>query len=106
MLEPSHAPCPLCGNSEEDQVSAMLEVARHRILGVLVGREHRKKISSTQNDIMDHYLIENRTQQEIADELGISQPAVSQHLDITLLVLHDLMSFYETYPFRMNVFYE
>jgi DNA-directed RNA polymerase specialized sigma subunit len=106
MPEPSHTPCPLCGKSEEEEITAILDSARNRILGVLVGREHRKKISGSKNDVFDCYLIENMTQQEIADELGISQPAVSQHLDTALLILQDLISFYETYPFRLNVMYE
>tara|TARA_R100001230_G_C5675895_1_gene181545 strand:+ start:539 stop:862 length:324 start_codon:yes stop_codon:yes gene_type:complete len=104
--EPSHTPCPLCGKSEDDEVAAMLDIARNRLLGILVGREHRSKLSSIQNDIMDCYLIENMKQEDIAEELGITQSAVSQHLSNILAILSELASFYETYPYRMNVFYD
>ena len=106
MLEPSHTPCPLCGKSEEDQVTEILDSARHRVLGIVVGRESRKKLSSMKNDILDCYLIENKTQQEIADSLGTTQPNVSEHLNDILDQLYDLISFYESYPYRLNVFYE
>ena len=58
------------------------------------------------NDIFDCYLIENMSQNQIAESLGTTQPNVSQHLDDVLELLYDLISFYETYPYRMNVFYD
>lgn len=106
MLEPSHTPCPFCGQSQPDQVTEVLDSARHRILGIIVGRESQKKLSSMKNDILDCYLVENMTQQQIAEELGTTQPNVSEHINDILDRVYDLMTFYETYPFRYNVFYE
>ena len=106
MQEPSHEPCPMCGKSDQEELEKIREIARNRLLGILVGREHRKKLSSMKNDIFDCYLIENMTQNQIAESLGTTQPNVSQHLDDVLELLYDLISFYETYPYRMNVFYD
>jgi len=106
MQEPSHKPCPMCGKSDREELEKIREIARNRLLGILVGREHRKKLSSMKNDIFDCYLIENMSQNQIAESLGTTQPNVSQHLDDVLELLYDLISFYETYPYRMNVFYD
>ena len=106
MQEPSHHPCPMCGKSDQEELEKIREIARNRLLGILVGREHRKKLSSMKNDIFDCYLIENMSQNQIAESLGTTQPNVSQHLDDVLELLYDLISFYETYPYRMNVFYD
>ena len=105
-MEPSHNPCPMCGKSDQGELEKTREIARNRLLGILVGREHRKKLSSLKNDIFDCYLIENMSQNQIAKSLGTTQPNVSQHLDDVLELLYDLISFYETYPYRMNVFYD
>jgi len=106
IQEPSHHPCPMCGKSDQEELEEIREIARNRLLGILVGREHRKKLSSMKNDIFDCYLIENMSQNQIAESLGTTQPNVSQHLDDVLELLYDLISFYETYPYRMNVFYD
>ena len=105
-MEPSHKPCPMCGKSDQEELEKIREIARNRLLGILVGREHRKKLSSMKNDIFDCYLIENMSQNQIAESLGTTQSNVSQHLDDVLELLYDLISFYETYPYRMNVFYD
>ena len=42
MQEPSHKPCPMCGKSDQEELEKIREIARNRLLGILVGREHRK----------------------------------------------------------------